>query len=127
MKQTILGFILILTGCATGSHIITGTARPVFPSESVKLYASPPANFETIGIVTATLTGADSQRASDLRVAELKKQAGMIGANGVLLGMQTPTPPQSTYIYNPYGGMFITSQNGATINGTAIFVTQTNN
>jgi len=114
MKNLLFAAILICAGCATGSHIITGTARPLISADGVRIYQSMPANAETIGVVNATF--ADSgQRATDRAVAELKKQAGLIGANGVVVGNVGSN--QGT------GNAYLGSATGNTsVSGTAIFV-----
>ncbi len=77
---------LILNGCATGSAIVTGTARPAIPPSTVRLYLEAPSNYETIGLVEASCTVEFStQDAQDKTIEELKNQAAKIGANAVIL------------------------------------------
>lgn len=89
MKLTSLLFsvlaLALLTGCATGTHIITGTKRPPLKPEQVVLYQTPPAKFEIVGIVNSTSPGR-FQRNMDAAVDKLKKQAAKIGANGIIIG-----------------------------------------
>jgi len=105
----ITALILLLAGCASGSAIVTGTAKTPIAAEHVTLYVDPPAEYETIGLVNASSTGDISKQESvNHAIQELKAQAGKIGANGVVL---------------------ISSQEGATENtmevqGKAIFVTK---
>ena len=84
--RTVLTLITVvaLSGCAIGTHIVTGTQRPPIPVEQVKLYATPPAQYEVIGIVNARGSG-QMQRHMNRAVAELKRQAAGLGAN-VLVG-----------------------------------------
>lgn len=119
IKNLMFAAVLMLAGCvATGSHIITGTVRPAISPEAVKIYADAPANFEKIGFITAVCADGNLQRGSDKRVSELKRQAGLLGANGVLLGADTKNPPVP--IGTPYG--VVNADNGSTLNGIAIFV-----
>lgn len=55
MKQVTLAIIcaVVLTACASGSVIVTGTKRPPVAPETVKLYTTPPKSFVEIAIVKA--------------------------------------------------------------------------
>ena len=78
-----------ITGCtATGSHVVTGQPRPAVSPETVLVYHTAPERYEVIGEVTAHIE-ATGKKATDQCVAELKNQAGKIGANGILIGGQT--------------------------------------
>ncbi len=80
--------ILVLSGCltATGSLIITGIAKPAINPSEVKIYLDPPSEYETIGLIEASVdVGLSAQIAQDLVIQELKNQAAKAGANGVLL------------------------------------------
>lgn len=110
---------MALTGCVSGSHIVTGKIHPAISVEAVKIYMEPPTNnFEKIGVVTATTGGID-QRAMDRALGEVKSQAAQIGANGIIL-----TPPNNqqttTMIYTGYGVMPVQG-NQTVLSGTAIF------
>jgi hypothetical protein len=75
-----------IAGCATGSAIVTGTRRPPISAERVTLYLQEPAEFEIIGLVSASSSYGWSEQASvDNAVKELKDQAAKLGANGLLL------------------------------------------
>ena len=81
-----LSFLVVLYGCASGSSIVTGKARPATKPSEVKLYLDPPSLYSTVGIVEASSeVELSSQAAQDRAINELKKQAAKIGANGVLL------------------------------------------
>ena len=81
-----LFLLLILFGCATGSSIVTGKARPTISPSEVKIYLEPPSQYETVGIVEASSdVEFSSQAAQDRAINELKAQAAKIGANGVIL------------------------------------------
>ena len=112
--QKVLVFVLVsvLIGCATGSYIVTGKARPAISPDDVKIYSAQPSQYEKIGMVEAfSDVGFSSQKAVDRAVKELKKQASKIGANGVLL--------------TDMGSIGIdTSYYSKTVKGDAIFVIQ---
>ena len=45
---------LFLLGCATGSVVLVGTARPPTDPQSVKLYLKEPKKYDAIGLVEAS-------------------------------------------------------------------------
>jgi len=113
---------VFLTGCATGSVVLTGTARPSTDPQSVKLYLQEPKKYDVIGLVEASSdSGWTDQGSQDYAVAELKKQAAKIGANGVLL---TTTGTQTTGMAGGYGTgvVWVAPVNAKVVKGTAIFV-----
>lgn len=109
---------LIISSCASGTALVTGTQHPETSPESVVIYTEPPVNYEVIGIVTASSdSGWTEQGSLDYALTELKKQAAKIGANGILLEDVTQTTTGGVYSY----GMYVpsTSQN---LSGKAIYV-----
>ena len=113
---------LFLVGCATGSVILTGTARPPTDPQSVKLYLEEPKEYEVLGIVEASSdSGLTSQGSQNYAVAELKKQAAKIGANGVLL---TTTGTKTSTMVGGYGSgaIWTADVDAKFVKGTAIFV-----
>ena len=48
---------VLMTGCTTGTHIVTGIKRPVIKPEQVTLYQVPPPKFEIVGIVNSQSPG----------------------------------------------------------------------
>ncbi|MCF7908165.1 MAG: hypothetical protein K9L86_04760 [Candidatus Omnitrophica bacterium] len=113
-----------LIGCATGSVILTGTARPSTDPQSVKLYLEEPKKYDVLGVVEASSdSGWTDQDSQDYAVAELKKQAAKIGANGVLL---TNTGTQTSTMAGGYGSgaIWVAPVNAKVVKGTAIFVNE---
>ncbi len=113
---------LFLGACATGSAIVTGTIRPATDPELVKFYLKEPRRYEVIGLVEASSdAGWTSQGSQDYAIAELKKQAAKLGANGVLL---TATGEQTSTMVGGYGTGIIWAVpvTAKTIKGMAIFV-----
>lgn len=81
-------FMVLLISCetASGTNVVTGKQRPATNPNDVVLYSEPPANYEVIGVVTASSdSGWTEQEDLNYAIAELKKQAAKIGANGVIL------------------------------------------
>ncbi len=119
-----LSLLVVLFGCATGSSIVTGKARPAISSSEVKIYLDPPSQYETIGIVEASSdVEFSTQAAQDRAINELKAQAAKIGANGVIL---LNTGDKSGEIVGFYsGGLFYAGASETkTAKGKAIFVIQ---
>jgi hypothetical protein len=107
MKNLFLAALLSIAGCATGSHVITGTIHPATLPEGVKIYSTAPANSEVIGIVSASsISGLTWQQASDDALRRLKIEASKIGANGIVV-------KNSENDFN----------SGSKVSGTAIYVT----
>lgn len=78
--------VLLVSACATGSAVVTGTKRPAIAPSAVQLYSKPPAEYDVVGIVEASSdAGLTEQGSMDYAVEELKKQAAAIGANGLLI------------------------------------------
>jgi hypothetical protein len=121
-KLVTLILIIFLTGCASGSHIITGKVRTPIDFKQVQLYIDAPEKYETIGIVKSSSdAGWTEQDSQDYAVEELKKQAAKLGANGVLL--MTSGESTSTIIgTNPNGSLYATPVSAQTLTGKAIYV-----
>lgn len=76
----------VLSSCATGSTIVTGTKRPAINPSEVYIYLDPPAEYENIGIIeTSSDVGFSRQKAQDRAIKNMKSKAAKIGANGILL------------------------------------------
>lgn len=123
MKKTIcsaltLLAVLTLLGCASGTALVTGTQRPATSADEVVVYTEPPEQYEVIGIVSASSDmGWTAQGSLDYAIAELKKQAAKIGANGVIIEGMGQSSSGGVLV----SGMVIpvTAQN---ISGKAIYV-----
>lgn len=110
----VLFMALAIAGCTTSSAIMTGQARTATPASNVKVYLRPPAQFESIALVTAMSNAAVSRDGSrENVVAELRKKASELGANGILLN------PTETGGSTTTSGVFIP---GATKGAPGIFV-----
>ena len=80
---------MMLVACAPSSHILTGTARPAISPTDVKIYSTPPPQFQEIALLDATSSsvfGTGGQKSIDKVIERLKVQAAQLGANGVILG-----------------------------------------
>ncbi len=113
---------LILTGCASGSAIVTGVKRTPIDPGQVKLYLEAPSSYEVIGIVSASSdAGWTEQGSVDYAVQEIKNQAAKLGANGVLL--ETTGDRTSTAVGGYGTGYFYAIPVTAkTVSGKAIYV-----
>jgi len=121
--------LALMVGCATGTHIVTGTPHPKIKPTQVVLYQIPPAKYEIIGIVNASTPGMRQRNMDDV-VNQLKKQAADIGANGIILGSVVPgTESLGTASGTAYGGgrayfgsAFSSTSTGIQLSGQAVFV-----
>ena len=82
---TLLAFAFI-SGCTTGSAVVTGQERSPIDPAAVTLYDDPPADYEVVGIVEAAsdVILISTEAAQERAFVELRKQAAKIGANGVI-------------------------------------------
>ena len=114
--------VVAIAACASGTALVTGTARPAIAPEQVKLYLEPPPTFEVIALVEASSgAGMSRQESLDYATDELKEQAAKLGANGVLLESSGTTSGGA--IAMPAGNTFVmvpTQQQ--TVRGRAIWV-----
>lgn len=101
-----LSGIILATGCASGTHKVTGRLHAQIDPDAVVIYQSLPAHAQIIGTISAVsyhgLTLAQAQ-ADALNV--LKKEAAGLGANGIIISNVDDEPLK-----------------GARKNATAIFV-----
>ena len=119
--------VVYLSGCATGSTLVTGVKRAAINSEQVRVYYSAPGNYEVIGMVkSSSAWGFGEQHNLDLALGEIKEQAAKVGANGIILQNtgEVTTGNGGTFIPNGYGGGFFVSNRSTKqiISGTAIYV-----
>jgi hypothetical protein len=80
--------LMVLVGCATSSHVITGTPRPAIDPTEVKVYSAAPAKYEEIALIEASSRSSFSfgdQKKMETVIRRLKEEAAKLGANGVLL------------------------------------------
>jgi hypothetical protein len=105
MKNFSFAVLLFLVGCATGSHVVTGSARPAIDPAGVKIYAAMPANAEVIGLVNSSNSSLTKQVGMNSVLEKIKLEAAKIGANGVVVTDQKNS-----------------QWSGAEISGTAILV-----
>lgn len=110
--------LLCVICCASGNALVTGTQRPATNPESVVIYTEAPEKYEVIGIVTASSDATGSAQ-TDLNyaVAELKKQAAKIGANGIILQDVSSSKGDSVLI-----GNVLVSEDKQKVSGKAIYV-----
>ena len=115
--------MLFIGGCAyaDGSVIVTGTTRAPMDPTLVKLYLEPPSDYEVIGVVNTSGNGWTAQESQDLAIAELKKQAAKLGANGVLLVVSGEKTSAAVGGYNA-GYVYAIPVTAKTVSGKAIYV-----
>ena len=123
MKHLLLAILaLALTACASGSSVVTGVTRAPLTADQVRIYSEAPAHYEVIGIVSATsITGWTQQQDTDQAIAELKRRAAALGANGILL---EHVGRADSVVGSGAGGVFTaaTTSSSAGVQGRAIYV-----
>ena len=114
--------VLMIAACASGSAIVTGSTRTPLAPAQVKLYVEPPSDYEIIGIVSASSdAGWTEQGSVDYAIAELKKQAAKLGANGVLIVSSGKTT-STVLVGQGTGHVYGVPVAAKTVEGRAIFV-----
>ncbi len=124
LVATLLAFAFI-SGCTTGSAVVTGQERSPIDPVGVTLYDEPPAAYEVVGIVEAAsdVILISTEVAQERAFAELKEQAAKIGANGVI-DWEVGEIKEMVSHYDPNAGTHYSGwQITKTVRGTAIFVT----
>ena len=124
LVATLLAFAFI-SGCTTGSAVVTGQKRSPIDPVAVTLYDDPPADYEIVGAVEAAsdVILISTETAQERAFAELKEQAAKIGANGVI-GWEVGEITKLVSHYDPNAGTHYPGwQTTKTVSGTAIFVT----
>jgi hypothetical protein len=117
--------ILSLSGCADGSALMIGEARPAVENWStVTILMEMPDGADQIAVVKASSdAGLTQQQRLDYAVAELKKQAAKVGANTVVLGSRsTETEVVGFPNYGTQGGTMITSSDSEVVQGIAVYI-----
>lgn len=117
----------LLAGCGTdGTMVLTGPSRPSLDPSAVVLYVTPPAHYETIGLVSAKsgTHGGDQGKMQDA-VEKLKEEAADAGANGVVIQQTGESTSGTTGVVVQAGDVpmfFSSAHHRETINGIAIYV-----
>ena len=78
---------MLLTACASSSHVVTGEQRVAIAPEEVTVYSqAPELRYEIIGTVSASSSkGLSQQGRLDAAKQELVEEAAKLGANGVIV------------------------------------------
>ena len=84
---SVLALPVLLFGCSSGSHVVTGQQMPELEVEQVTIFEQAPAfDYKVIGTVKASSdNGFTEDSRKEKATKELKEQAAKIGANGVIL------------------------------------------
>lgn len=127
MRYTSLFILLItvavLTGCASGSALITGQTRPAIEDHTtIAVLTEMPVGAKQIAIVKASSDSGWTQQGSlDYAVDELKQQAAKVGANAVVIsGRDTSSQTVGVPVYG--GGTVVTSSEIEIVQGIAIWI-----
>lgn len=129
MRAITLLLVVLLSGCATGSMVVTGKTRTPIAPEAVRVYTTAPDGHEVVAIVEASSEiGLTRQGATDRAIQYLKEKAASVGANGIVLqGMGRSTDMGSAHVINQPGGAFMigSADEHMNVKATAIYVPST--
>lgn len=128
----------LLSGCAITNEtaLVTGKTRSPTSADQVQIYTSPPRRYEEIAIITADAAHDFMQKQAllDTAVANAKKKAAQLGANGILLddAGDFVTGSSGVFVAQPFGmrsrGAFgvgsSRTRTGKQLSGRAIYVTE---
>lgn len=119
---------LTLTACASSSHVIVGTQRAPVDPATVKVYLKAPAKYDVIALVRgASVTGWTQQQDTNNAMANMKREAAKLGANGILLGNLAEGGNSTAGVGISSAGQTAVYAGGysskAEVSGQAIFVT----
>lgn len=115
--------IIIFASCARSSAVVTGQVRPATNPDEVRLYVEPPASFKTIAILDARSGfGIGDQAKLDSAIAELKRKAASLGANGLLLSGIGDRVGNAVLVPDGSGGGAIVQSHKKIVTAAAIFV-----
>ncbi|NLQ16713.1 DUF4156 domain-containing protein [Marinomonas sp. M1K-6] len=84
---SVLVLPVLLFGCSSGSHVVTGQQLPELEVEQVTVFEEAPTfDYQVVGTVFASSdNGFTEDSRKERATLELKEQAAKIGANGVIL------------------------------------------
>lgn len=87
--RTLIGsllFSLLVSGCASGTALVTGAKREPTNPATIRLVHTMPEGADVIARVEASSDGGFTEQGSlDYAVEELKKQAAKVGANALVI------------------------------------------
>ena len=84
----VLSVALLAVACAESSQVVTGITRAPLAATEVRVYTQAPAKFEEIAVLRASrpsISSAAGERAIQKMIANMRSQAALLGANGLLL------------------------------------------
>ncbi|GAB3372354.1 hypothetical protein GCM10027431_22520 [Lysobacter rhizosphaerae] len=84
---SLLLLLAALTGCASTSKVMVGQTRAPITPDQVRIYSQPPPHYQEIAMLETQSGGFTygEQKKMDEVLANLRKSAAELGANGVLL------------------------------------------
>ena len=132
LYSLLLSLFLTIT-CYPVSHVIVGETRTPIDYNSVKIYADYPNDYEKIAIIESSSDLAikdfsiefTHQQKTNKALERLKKEAALLGANGVVLqNISTSIKQHFNYNENNKGEISAASRNEKQkeLNAIAIFI-----
>jgi hypothetical protein len=87
--RTIIAVLMLalLAACASTSQVMVGQARPPISPDQVRIYNQPPPHYQEVALLETQSGGFTygEQNKMDEVLANLRKSAAALGANGVVL------------------------------------------
>lgn len=89
MNKIVILFMALttLSGCMT-SHVMLGDAREPISPKSVRIYATPPTEYQEVAMIQSSSKASwavTEQQKLNKALSRMKKQAAGLGANGLLI------------------------------------------
>ncbi len=75
--------VIMVSGCATGRIMVTGTKRDAIKPEVVRVYSSLPSGADEVALVMVESDG-KGQGSLDRAIEKAKQKAASVGANGIV-------------------------------------------
>ena len=130
-KLLVLIIFLLAKACYPVSHIIIGETQVPIDYKDVKVYIDYPNNYEKIAIVEASSDLAfkdisieiTHQQKTNKALDRLKKEAALLGANGIVIqDISTETKQHFNLYYSGKGNFNLSSRNERQKELTAIAI-----
>ena len=112
----------LLAGCASSSSRLIAPARPAINPAEVRIYRTPPRNYQEIAVLDATSAARlfhGTPQGENEALQRLKEEAARVGANGVLLTLVGDRSRGAIGVGVGGGSASYQRRNGAVVSGAA--------
>lgn len=125
MKLIVCATLALLLAACGSSHVLVGQARPAIDPEDVRIYTSPPADYEEVALLASTSRyqiAITEQQKMSAAINGLKKEAASLGANGILLTGVSDRVTHASVQQDAYGNVWAGNKTNKDATATAIYV-----